>query len=121
MRSDNVNSIAVICRTAKESNKIYHLLQPVLEDIQQITRETDAFRGSCVVLPSYCAKGLEFDGVIVTDITRYLAGETNLLYTICTRSLHRLVMYNLTGQQPDIQFDETMVDTLHRDSLVKDF
>ncbi len=89
-------SIAIICKTAALSEKIYNLLktdidiQLINKDDQKLTREVP------VIIPSYLSKGLEFDGVLVyTDgENNYLQNEEiNLLYTVCTRALHSLNLY----------------------------
>ncbi|CRH23084.1 hypothetical protein BN1423_700012 [Carnobacterium maltaromaticum] len=48
-----------------------------------------------IILPSYLAKGLEFDTVIVLDASAnnyQLESERTLLYTICSRAMHRLIV-----------------------------
>ena len=48
------------------------------------------------MIPSYLSKGLEFDVVIVLDAggDNYVReDEKNLLYTVCTRALHKLYIY----------------------------
>jgi DNA helicase-2/ATP-dependent DNA helicase PcrA len=118
MRKNSINSIAVICKTAKESNKVYQVLKPIISDIQHITKETRSYNGNCFVIPSYFAKGLEFDGVIIFDISQYHhEGELNLLYTACTRALHSLLIYNLTKQAPVFQLNEALIDIIHRNDL----
>ncbi|ARW51363.1 DNA helicase [Levilactobacillus brevis] len=45
------------------------------------------------MVPSFLAKGLEFDAIIVwqASASRYAAeDERQLLYTICSRAMHRL-------------------------------
>jgi len=46
------------------------------------------------VIPSYLAKGLEFDAVIAAVLSEdeYITEEDQLFYTVCTRALHRLVV-----------------------------
>ncbi len=45
-----------------------------------------------IIFPSYLSKGLEFDCVIavITEDGIYHPDEKQLLYTVCTRALHRL-------------------------------
>jgi len=48
-----------------------------------------------MIIPSYLAKGLEFDAVLLFDANADNYKENNklLLYTACTRALHKLNIY----------------------------
>jgi len=59
-----------------------------------------------MVIPSYMAKGLEFDVVMVYGANRenYSSEfDRKLLYVACTRALHRLVLYHTGEKSPFIQ------------------
>ena len=43
-----------------------------------------------MVMPSYYAKGLEFDGAIVIEESMEEDYKDNLMYIMCTRALHNL-------------------------------
>ncbi|WJH36582.1 ATP-binding domain-containing protein [Paenibacillus sp. CC-CFT747] len=94
-------SVAVLCHTAEESEQAFAALQKRGEtDAVLITRETETFVTGTVVLPVYLAKGLEFDAVVVYEAGSRRYGrerERKLLYTACTRALHRLHLY-YTGE-----------------------
>ena len=49
-----------------------------------------------MIIPSYLAKGLEFDAVLVMDANKENYSQDNklLLYTVCTRALHKLNIYH---------------------------
>lgn len=114
---DNMQSIAVICRSAKECEQVYSLLRPHMPDIRQLAKETRSYEGTCFVAPVYFAKGLEFDGVIVPDISRYRGeSEIGLLYTACTRALHRLIVYASPDgcAHPFMKPDPMLVDPVYR-------
>ena len=50
------------------------------------------YQGGKVLIPSYYAKGLEFDGVILIDD---FEGKSDLVkYIMATRALHRLRVIN---------------------------
>lgn len=50
--------------------------------------EDVVYKGGKVLIPSYYAKGLEFDAVIIVDFNE---NTDNLIkYIMCTRALHRL-------------------------------
>ena len=101
LEAEGYESIAVISRTAWESLKAYEQLKRSI-DIRLITAEDKEYYAGTVAIPSYLAKGLEFDAVFVvcTDNDRYDAEEErNLFYTVCTRALHVLRIY-YTGKTP---------------------
>ena len=87
-------SIAIITKNDKEAEKVYNMLKDDL-DIMLI----DGFghiKRDLVVVPSYVAKGLEFDSVIIyTDTNnKYQEKDKKLLNVACTRAQHNLIIYN---------------------------
>lgn len=87
-------SIAVICRTAEGSKRIYEHISPYV-DIRLISVDDDEFYAEASIVPSYLSKGLEFDAVLVfCDRGDYSKEEERkLFYTCCTRALHNLNIY----------------------------
>lgn len=86
-------TIAVICRTAAESRRVYTSLKDDIP-IHLIEKATISYEKGILVIPSYLAKGIEFDGVILYDCSQYKnESERKLFYTVCTRAMHRLHMY----------------------------
>jgi DNA helicase-2/ATP-dependent DNA helicase PcrA len=99
---EDVQSVAVICKTAAESLKVYNELKTKAQ-IHLLTKEDDQFISGIVVIPSYLAKGLEFDAVLVVDASMEKYGreeERKLLYTACTRALHKLILYYSGSPSP---------------------
>ncbi|KNY26066.1 RNA polymerase recycling motor HelD [Pseudobacteroides cellulosolvens] len=87
--------IAVICKTAGQCEELYKSVNSYV-DITLISNQNEIYRGGVVVIPSYLAKGLEFDAVLVNSIedSDYSKEEDRrLLYTVCTRALHELYLY----------------------------
>lgn len=87
-------SIAIITKNDKEAEEVYNMLKDDL-DIMLI----DGFghiKRDLVVVPSYVAKGLEFDSVIIyTDKdNKYQEKDKYLFYVACTRAQHNLIIYN---------------------------
>ena len=87
-------SIAIITKNDKEAEDIYNLLKDntdivLIDGFSHIKRDL-------VVVPSYIAKGLEFDSVIIyTDIdNKYQEKDKYLYYVACTRAQHNLIIYN---------------------------
>lgn len=88
-------SIAVICKTARESLEVHNHLKEQI-DVTLITKDDEYFKYGVVVIPSYLAKGLEFDVVLIYEancVNYHRENERNLFYTICTRALHKLSIY----------------------------
>ena len=87
-------SIAIITKNDKEAEKVYNMLKDDL-DIMLI----DGFghiKRDLVVVPSYVAKGLEFDSVIIytDENNKYQEKDKYLFYVACTRAQHNLIIYN---------------------------
>lgn len=109
--SENFKSIAVICKTEEESSKVHkqliHELYKRKSDlsINLINKDSEVFTTGIVLIPSFLSKGLEFDVVILYDVssqTYHHEEERKLFYTICTRSLHRLHLYYKDSLTPFI-------------------
>lgn len=65
-----------------------------------LNNEDLLYKTGVIVIPSYLAKGLEFDSVhvVTDDVFRYDAErERQLFYTVCTRALHELSLYEVNG------------------------
>ena len=87
-------SIAIITKNDSEAEEVYNLLKDDL-DIMLI----DGFghiKRDLVVVPSYVAKGLEFDSVIIytDEDNKYQEKDKYLFYVACTRAQHNLIIYN---------------------------
>lgn len=92
----NNKSIAIITKTDTEATKIYKLLKRYLDELTLIANNSKAFSRSLVVIPSYMAKGLEYDATIVytEKENEFTYDERYLYYVACTRSQHHLIIYN---------------------------
>lgn len=102
----NRRTIAVICKTAAESIEAYHALKQLVPNISYVDRNTVRFPSGALVVPSYLAKGIEFDAVIVYDASerRYNdPSERKLLYTVCTRAMHELIICAVKKLTPFIK------------------
>ncbi|MCQ6557784.1 RNA polymerase recycling motor HelD [Paenibacillus mendelii] len=104
LKEEGYQTIAVICKTAAESRTAHDALQQFI-DIRLMERETSDFEQGVVVIPSYLAKGVEFDAVIVYDgsVSGYgRERERKLFYTVCTRAMHELHLYTIGDWSPFI-------------------
>lgn len=99
LKDEGYESFAIICKTAYEANELYNELKHKA-DIRLITNENDIEKG-IMIIPSYAAKGLEFDVVLAYNISMENFKsklDRKLLYITCTRALHRLLLYH-TGEK----------------------
>ncbi|MGJ7912716.1 RNA polymerase recycling motor HelD [Neobacillus sp. LXY-1] len=100
LHQEGYKTIAIICRTAEESKQAYETLKGKVS-IHLIEKGTLSYEQGVLVIPSYLAKGIEFDAVIVYDISQYRSeGERKLFYTVCTRAMHELHLFATNGMSP---------------------
>ena len=91
-------SVAIVCKTEAELVEIKNALVSAGMDrkFAFVNKNTVDFDTKKVqIIPSYIAKGLEFDAVLVYNATaqNYTADLANLFYVVCTRALHKLSIY----------------------------
>jgi DNA helicase-2/ATP-dependent DNA helicase PcrA len=101
--AQGVQSIAIICKTQRETERAYERLIGQLPGLQLITKKTLHFAGGLMILPAYLAKGLEFDAVILYNASEAVyceEKERKLLYTACTRALHHLQLFYIGEASP---------------------
>ena len=103
LQREGYASIAVVVKTAADSAAAFERLKPLVDELALVTRETSRFpKGPCVI-PSYLAKGVEFDAVLIADASASAYGkerERKLFYTACTRAMHRLRLYAVGELSP---------------------
>ncbi len=95
LKSRQNNLIAVICKTAAQCGAAYKVISSYV-DIKLVSNKNEEYQGGVIIIPSYLAKGLEFDAVLVHSAEEgdYSGEEdSRLLYTVCTRALHELYLY----------------------------
>ncbi|MFC4320445.1 RNA polymerase recycling motor HelD [Litchfieldia salsa] len=105
LQDEGNETIAIICKTASECKDVYEALCERLT-LKLVTSKTREFDKGVIVIPSYLAKGIEFDGVIIYDCSsnRYnQESERKLFYTACTRAMHELHMFSLGEKSPFLQ------------------
>ena len=111
MQEKGYKSIAVICKTKAITNDVYSKLKEVLDEINLIDTETSEFKVGVNAISSYLSKGLEFDGVIVSDGEEYLnESNKNLFYTVCTRALHELKIFTNKDLAEMLPKDKTLYE-----------
>lgn len=117
-------SVGVICKTAREAKELHRGIKDLqrrkdlrmqkdlkgqkdfrgmedfsdtklLQSIKLINSNDAEIKKGVAVIPSYMAKGLEFDAVLVYNVSEQNYStdfDRRLLYIACTRALHRLVL-----------------------------
>lgn len=96
-KNKNFHTIAIICKNYQESLRVYHILKDQL-DVRIIDKGTNTYEKGISIIPAYLAKGIEFDAVVLYNISIYRTSfEKELFYTACTRAMHELYMYGEEG------------------------
>ncbi|RDU36671.1 helicase [Neobacillus piezotolerans] len=96
------NSIAIICKSAAESERAFEGLSTI-EGIKLIKVGSLEYEQGVVVIPSYLSKGIEFDAVLIYDASAHVYGDESLrriFYTVCTRAMHYLQLYSVGEPSP---------------------
>ncbi|MDF2557131.1 MAG: family ATPase [Bacillales bacterium] len=94
-KGNGYHSFAVICKTMKDCRSALKGLKEYTDlDVFLLEEKTSIPLGKILVVPSYLAKGLEFDVVIAFSHEESFRSqnelELKLLYVVMTRALHRL-------------------------------
>lgn len=85
--------IAILTRNEEEAKNVY--INILCDDEVGLCTSTNDEIKDVTVMPSYIAKGLEFDAVIVPFANEYKSAiDKNLMYVSCTRALHKLYLLN---------------------------
>lgn len=98
------NTIAIITKTQREANKLKEMLSgnKKSNNFKVVSGKDKVFSSDKImIIPSYLAKGLEFDVALVYNASQenYPKEHMKLLYVVCTRAMHKLNIYfknNLT-------------------------
>ena len=88
---ENYDNIAIITKDKEDLRKVAPEIKKFTK-ILAFDKEDVIYRGGKVIVPSYYAKGLEFDGVIVVNFDENT--DDLVKYIMCTRALHRLKIIN---------------------------
>ena len=97
------DTTAIIGKTLADSERIAELLKAAGEQVTLIRTENQRLVPGTIVVPSYLAKGLEFDAVIVwnANAKQYHGdAERQLIYTICSRAMHALTVTSIGPVSP---------------------
>ncbi len=89
------DTTTIICKTLAECKTLYAELQANNIEANLIQTENQRLLKGTLIIPSYLAKGLEFDSVIMWDASADVYSDESdrqLVYTICTRAMHELTI-----------------------------
>ena len=89
------DQVAIIGKTLADSEQLYKALEQRNVKTTLVRTENQRLVKGTIIVPSFLAKGLEFDAVIVWNANdqQYQGDdERQLLYTICSRAMHALTL-----------------------------
>ncbi|WP_325167464.1 RNA polymerase recycling motor HelD [Lederbergia citri] len=115
LKEEGHETIAIICKTMKESQAAYNVLKTSLPAVRLMDLNANSYEKGIVILPAYLAKGIEFDAVIIYNASNEQYGreyERKLFYTACTRAMHELHLFS-KGKRTFFM-DEVSEDTYKR-------
>ncbi len=96
LKQKEYESIAVVCKDSDTVETLGRLIKEKIY-ISILNEENMIYSGGEVILPSYFAKGLEFDAVILIDNEKFNNKEDKLKYVMATRALHELYVYRTSS------------------------
>lgn len=96
---NSYNTVAIICKNIEETLLYSQVISSpeYTNKFRVVTKNDNVFvEEKIMIIPSYLAKGLEFDAVIVSNASaeQYAEPERNLFYVVLTRALHKLEIYH---------------------------
>ncbi|MFC6176743.1 RNA polymerase recycling motor HelD [Companilactobacillus huachuanensis] len=88
---------AIIAKTLGDATELHELLGAQGVESTLIRSENQRLATGTIVLPSFLAKGLEFDAIIMWDASKdkFSEDEQQLVYTIASRAMHRLTITSI--------------------------
>lgn len=93
MQAEGYHSIALVEKTPEDASALYRSFKKVLP-VRFLTEKDIEYSGGILILPATLIKGLEFDCVILCNVSDQTFPAdpflTRLLYVMMTRPLHRL-------------------------------
>jgi DNA helicase-2/ATP-dependent DNA helicase PcrA len=97
LQAEAYQSIAVICKTGAEADRVHRNLNNGGITATLIGGKEEEYSTGLIIVPSYLAKGLEFDVTLIANANSENYREDDLdiklLYVAMTRPLHRLIIY----------------------------
>ncbi|MFV2084185.1 HelD family protein [Micromonospora sp. LOL_021] len=97
-------SLGIICKTAAQAEELHRALSAAGVELTFLDYDSTEFVGGIIVTTAHMSKGLEFDSVIVPNVSdaNYSNDmDRSMLYIACTRAMHEL---HLTHHGPVSRF-----------------
>lgn len=91
LQSREYESIGIICSGLEDAENIFNLLKDKIY-IKLMNQEQLLYKGGLIIIPSYFAKGMEFDAVISIENYYKSYNSNSINYVMTTRALHELVV-----------------------------
>lgn len=95
--NNGYKSIAIIGKDMKECEKIEKNISKIRKDIKLIKGKDSEYNSGISIVPSYLAKGLEFDSVIISNANKEKYTNSSLdiklLYVTITRAMSKLDVF----------------------------
>lgn len=101
--NDAQQTTAVIAKTLEAAEHLHKQLADLGVKTTLIRSENQRLAAGVIVVPSYLAKGLEFDAVVLWQANEAMfhhEDERELLYTIASRAMHRLTIFASPALSP---------------------
>ena len=90
-------SIAIIGKDMAECENLEKKLRAIRKDIKLIRGKDSEYNSGISIVPSYLAKGLEFDCVLLSNVSKEKYGNSSLdiklLYVSITRAMSKLDVF----------------------------
>ncbi|MCK5762843.1 MAG: ATP-binding domain-containing protein, partial [Clostridiales bacterium] len=102
IQNEDFKSIAIICKTNAECLLVKkHFDKKKIFDTKILNEKEESYEAGIILVPSYFAKGLEFDVVMIANVHEEYKEEEldiKLFYVAMTRALHRLYIYHMDNK-----------------------
>ncbi|MDL2256737.1 UvrD-helicase domain-containing protein [Bacteroidales bacterium OttesenSCG-928-I14] len=92
-KKSDYKSLGIICKTESQAKDIADKLKVYTGDVYFLSNQSHAFVKGIIITSAHMAKGLEFDEVIIPQVTakNYSSEiDRSMLYVAVTRAMHRL-------------------------------
>ena len=103
--ANNYKSIAIIGKDMNECKKLQKSLSKLRDDVKLIQGKDSEYNAGISIVPSYLAKGLEFDCVIISNANNEKYSNNSLdiklLYVTITRAMSKLDVF-YTGNMSEL-------------------
>jgi len=86
-------SLGILCKSQKQAKQLFKRIHSANQKVHLLDFDSSEFKEGIVVTSVHMSKGLEFDQVIVPDVSEdcYITQlDRSLLYIACTRAMHQL-------------------------------